>query len=146
MQPGIVRTWLRILAVLHILGGLSLPFLLQTPLLDFYRSSNSALLGILPFETAAPAATAFAVGLFGPTIASWGILFLFAVSAAFDHPGRSAWWTLVLAVLAWGPYDAVLSIRHGIYINAVADLAVVLSILVPLVLARSHFFVAPSKG
>lgn len=146
MQPGTARAWLRIIAFLHILGGLSLPVLLQTRLFDLYQTFNSTLLGVLPFGQAAPGRTAFDVGLFGPTIASWGILFLFAVDTAFTRRDKAGWWSLILSALVWAPYDAALSISRGISINALADLIVLASILLPLLWTRSHFFAAPSAS
>lgn len=146
MQPGTARAWLRIIAFLHILGGLSLPVLLRTGLFDLYQTFNATLLGFLPSGPAAPDRSAFDVGLFGPTIASWGILFLFAVDTSFTRRDKSGWWALILAALVWAPYDAALSISRGIYINALADLMVLAGILLPLLWTRRHFFAGPSAS
>jgi hypothetical protein len=140
MRSPLAKTWLQLIAILHIIGGLSLPAVIETGVFDLYVSLNSALAHFLHAGLAGSERTPFQVGLFGPTLASWGILFLFGVQAAFDKPTRAAWWSLCLAVLVWAPYDSLLSWREGIYVNILVDLLVFVSILVPLLAVRRHFF------
>jgi hypothetical protein len=146
MQFLTARRWLQFIAVLHILGGLMLPFVVQTRILDLYNTFNASLFQALRPDLAAPRQSAFALGLFGPTIASWGVLFLFCVTALFDLRRPGAWWALMLAVLAWAPYDALLSWQAGFYVNVVLDAGVVLSLLIPLLHVRSRFQTIRAAG
>ena len=146
MQFLTARRWLQFIAVLHILGGLTLPMVVHTRILDLYNSFNTGLFQAIHPGLTAPRQSAFDLGLFGPTIASWGVLFLFCVTALFDLRSPGAWWTLFLAVMAWAPYDALLSWQAGFYANVVLDAGVLLSILIPLLHVRSRFQAISSGG
>ena len=131
------------IAIVHIVGGILLPFLVNTPLFATY---NSLLYQALGFEAAGQNAEInFLIGLFGPTIASWGVLFLYVVSTAFKNPDKKGWWAIFLCCLAWAPYDSLLSIQKGIYINALINLISALAILIPLFMARKHFLEAENS-
>jgi len=131
------------IAIAHIVGGILLPFLVNTTLFATY---NSLLYQALGFEASGQNAEInFLIGLFGPTIASWGVLFLYVVSTAFKNPDKKGWWAIFLCCLAWAPYDSLLSIQKGIYINALINLISALAILIPLFMARNHFLEAESS-
>ena len=138
-----IKIFLQMIAIAHIVGGILLPFLVNTPLFATY---NSLLYQALGFEAAGQNAEInFLIGLFGPTIASWGVLFLYVVSTAFKNPDKKGWWAIFLCCLAWAPYDSLLSIQKGIYINALINLISALAILIPLFMARNHFLEAESS-
>ena len=131
------------IAIAHIVGGILLPFLVNTTLFATY---NSLLYQALGFEASGQNAEInFLIGLFGPTIASWGVLFLYVVSTAFKNPDKKGWWAIFLCCLAWAPYDSLLSIQKGIYINALINLISALAILIPLFMARKHFLEAENS-
>lgn len=75
----------------------------------------------------------FLVSAFGPTVASWGILFFALVRAFFRNPTSGSWWALVLAIMAWAPLDSALCIHYGLY-SAVAVNAVIAIVLLALLL------------
>ena len=133
-----IKFFLQLVAITHILVGLILPFLVNTSLFATY---NTLLYQALGFETTRQNEQVnFLVGLFGPTIASWGILFLYVVTVAFKNPDKRGWWTIFACCILWAPYDSLLSIQKGIYINALINLISALTILVPLFLVRKYFF------
>ena len=135
-----IKIFLQMIAIAHIVGGILLPFLVNTPLFATY---NSLLYQALGFEASGQNAEInFLIGLFGPTIASWGVLFLYVVSTAFKNPDKKGWWAIFLCCVAWAPYDSLLSIQKGIYINALINLISALAILIPLFMARNHFIEA----
>jgi hypothetical protein len=82
----------------------------------------------------------FLMVLFGPTIASWGVLFLFAINSGFARPSPQAWWFMLLACIVWAPYDSILSLHHGIYLNAIINAVAFVMIVVPLLMVKKHFF------
>ena len=138
-----IKIFLQMIAIAHIVGGILLPFLVNTTLFATY---NSLLYQALGFEASGQNAEInFLIGLFGPTIASWGVLFLYVVSTAFKNPDKKGWWAIFLCCLAWAPYDSLLSIQKGIYINALINLISALAILIPLFMARNHFLEAESS-
>jgi len=138
-----IKIFLQLVAITHIVGGILLPFLVNTPLFATY---NSLLYKSLGFDTTRQNTEVnFLIGLFGPTIASWGILFLCVVSTVFKNPDKKGWWAIFLCCLAWAPYDSLLSIQKGIYINALINLIASLTILIPLFMARKYFFDAENS-
>ena len=135
-----IKIFLQMIAIAHIVGGIFLPFLVNTPLFATY---NSLLYQALGFEASGQNAEInFLIGLFGPTIASWGVLFLYVVSTAFKNPDKKGWWAIFLCCVAWAPYDSLLSIQKGIFINALINLISALAILIPLFMARNQFLKA----
>jgi hypothetical protein len=133
-----IKVFLQLFAVGHIGLGLLLPYLVNTPLFENY---NINLYRVLGFETITPHPQInFLLGLFGPTIASWGVLFLCVANNAFSNPDKKNWWYMLLACLAWAPYDSYLSIMQGIYINALINLVSALCILIPLFMVKGYFF------
>ena len=132
------RRFLQLYALLHVAGGLLLPWLVQTALFDPYFATASAALH-LPDTTS----LRFLSGLIGPTIASWGLLFFLLVQQAFAHPSRRLWWGMVLAALLWAPYDSLLSWQQGISANVLLNLISLAALLIPLLCVRRHFTEAP---
>jgi hypothetical protein len=119
-------------------GGILLPLLVETRLFATYNSLLSQRPGF--DSTSQNTSIKFLIGLFGPTIASWGILFLYLVTTVFKNPDKKGWWAIFLCCLVWAPYDSLLSIRKGIYLNVWINLVSSLTILIPLFMARKYFF------
>ena len=71
------RIFLQLIAIVHIIGGMLLPFLVNTSLFETY---NTLVYQALGFDIAGTNPEInFLIGLFGPTIASWGVLFFYVV-------------------------------------------------------------------
>lgn len=133
-----IKVFLQLIAITHILGGVALPFLVNTPLFMTY---NTNLYQALGFESNVRNPNVnFLIGLFGPTIASWGVLFLYVVMSGFKNPSKGAWWAIFFSCIVWAPYDSLLSIQQGIYINGLINLFSALAILIPIFIARKYFF------
>ncbi len=130
------KRFLQLIAVLHIIGGLLLPWLVQTSLADDY------VLSIMQnFKVNDPGAdrlVRFLVGILGPTIASWGVLLLYVVNSFFHQPTITAWWTIIIAGFVWAPYDSWLSIQYGIYLNAIVNGIVFCCIVVVMLMVRKR--------
>ena len=111
--------WLGFIAILHVIAGLALPFvLLRTGWLDPW----------LPLADP-EARTAFA--LFGPTVASWGLLMLFVVQHGLRHHQAWAANALIAGVLVWAPLDAAICHAHGWTHAVVLDAIASIAILIP---------------
>lgn len=133
-----IRVFLQAIAVLHIIGGLLLPVLVETLAFNVYHQH---LAHAFKLNSSMPAAeTRFLVGILGPTIASWGVLFLYTVKTAFSNPNPRAWWFIVIACMVWAPYDSWLSISHGVNLNAYLNLVVLACIAIPMFRVRRSFF------
>ncbi|KPJ93451.1 MAG: hypothetical protein AMJ53_07195 [Gammaproteobacteria bacterium SG8_11] len=133
-----LKRFLQTIAVLHIIAGLCFPWIVESPLFDHYREHLHLAFNVQNFNAQQQAL--FLMALFGPTIASWGVLFLFAINFGFARPSPQAWIFLLLACLAWAPYDSILSLQHGVYLNAIINAVVFVIIILPLVMVKNHFF------
>ena len=131
------KRWLQLIAIAHIIGGLMLPVVVQLDIAqpyfrlmanEFALSSQQDLLFLQ-----------FLVGIFGPTIASWGVLFWAVVTQSFALPTKGAWWIKIAASVVWAVYDSIYSNFYGLWINAVINGVVFISIVVPLWRVRQEF-------
>ncbi len=112
------------LAVLHIAGGLALPLLMA----------------LMPERLPVmPAGASFWVAVFGPTLASWGVLMLALVRHGLRSGQIWACDALLWALLAWAPLDAWLCWRVGFYPALVVDLLMLPSLLIPVLILRRSF-------
>ena len=128
---------LEILAILHIIVGIILPFTVDSWLFTYY---NRQMLAAFNTDSAeALELGKFMLGILGPTIASWGVIFLFLVRHAYGTRSKSAWYYMLAAIIGWSAYDMALSILAGVYLNVLIDLVVLILLLTPLILSRSHF-------
>ena len=139
-----IKIWLQAVAVGHVVGGVLLPFLLESEIVFPYMDSLNTAFGVTNVNGKNQAV--YLMGLFGPTIASWGILFWFVVQQQFTKPTKNGWWGMVAAVLVWAPYDSVLSIYYCVYLNVIINGISALMVLIPLWWCRHKFGYLNAKG
>lgn len=132
LQTG--KRWLQTLAVIHIIGGLLLPFMVYTPLAVPYFAHLQ-----IAFPDSNPESLKFLIGVFGPTIASWGLLFFYAIGKAFESRTKKDWWVLISAVLIWSVLDTAFSITNNVFAHFYLNGAVLALFLIPLLLTKNHF-------
>ncbi len=80
----------------------------------------------------------FFVSVFGPTVASWGLLFSILINQYFAAPNENLWRGLVLSLLVWAPVDSVLCIYYGFYAGALVNAVVFFFVGTLLLLARKR--------
>ena len=109
-------------ALAHVIAGLSLTIIPLAPSVHFKLAS--AIFG----AGKASEEVMFLISVFGPTVASWGVLFFALVRTYFRNPTSGSWWALVLSIAIWAPLDSVLCIYYGLYFAVAlnAGVAVVL--------------------
>jgi len=122
---------LLLIALAHVATGVALAMLSLAPSLHA---------GVAAYVFGAGKATEevkFLVSVFGPTVASWGVLLYALVRAYFRHPESGTWWALVLSVLVWAPLDSALCIHYGLYFPVVLNAVIALLVLGLLLGARN---------
>lgn len=134
MSISLAKRWLQTLAIIHIIGGLLLPIMVYTPLATPYFEHLQA-----TFPNSNPQSLQFLIGVFGPTVASWGLLFFYAIGKAFESQTRKDWWLLVSAALIWAVLDTVFSIINNVFAHLYLNGGVLIIFLLPLFLAKNHF-------
>ena len=114
-------------AWLHIVGGALLPFLVHVdPVSKIIQQSLAG--------TAAQHGAVFWVGVFGPTVASWGVLFLCLLNIYFAQVSMQVWRSLILAVLLWGVVDTSYCLLSGVPQALLSNIPAMLLLLLPLLI------------
>ncbi len=131
------KSLLQWIAWVHIVAGLLLPVIVHTPVFSVYQQHLIKALAMTPGDTNG---INFLVAILGPTVASWGILLFMAINHAFDKPTPKSWWMIIIASSVWAVYDSLLSLYYGVYWNAILNLIVFISIVIPLLKVKTVFF------
>lgn len=134
MSITLAKRWLQTLAIIHIIGGLLLPIMVYTQLAAPYFEHLQA-----SFPNSNPQSLQFLIGVFGPTVASWGLLFFYAIGKAFESQTRKDWWLLVSAALIWAVLDTAFSIANNVFAHLYLNGGALILFLLPLILAKNHF-------
>ena len=126
--------WLRSVAALHVVGGLALAL---GPLLGTDALYLPQLMAQLDPTAAATPALRHLFALFGPTIASYGVLLLVLLRGLEDVHDRPRVLGTMLAVALWFALDAGLSAAWDMDGFVILDGLAAAALLVPLaILAR----------
>ena len=91
---------------LHVIAGLLLFLTAFLPGLQGTIASTAGLSG----DNYSP----FLFAVFGPTVASWGILFTAVTRQFNDYPTRRLWNAMVLSIAIWAPLDTGLCLYYGV--------------------------------
>ena len=78
-------------------------------------------------------------GVWGATIAGWGISVAFIARVPFRRKERWSWNCLVFGLLTWFVLDTFLSAFHGVYFNVAFNIALLILAMLPLVFTRRDF-------
>lgn len=132
------KKWLQFVAIAHIVGGILLPLLVFSSLSHAYFEQT-----LTRFPNGDINAIKFFVAIFGPTVASWGLLFLYALDKAFRDRTSKDWWFLLVSILVWGVLDSGLSFYYLIYSHLVINGIALLMLLLPLLIVKKHFIAKP---
>jgi hypothetical protein len=138
-RAPVEKTLLKLVGPVHIVGGIALALLSLIP--SFQVPLISAIFG--PQAPLEPAI--FLVGVFGPTIASWGVLFTAVVIHYFARPSPSSWWFLISSIAVWIPLDTLLCWYYGVYLGVWLNLAVTAVLLTLLIRVKSLAYNKASK-
>lgn len=78
------------------------------------------------------------VALFGPTVASWGVLMAYLVRAGMHTNDPWPWNALLLSLLVWAPADMAISLMRNFSLHVIIDLVSVLIIAIPTLMVRTQ--------
>jgi hypothetical protein len=132
-----VKRWLQLIAIAHIVLGLLLPVLVQFEIVQPYFHFVAQTFAVSAHENMA--LMRFLIGVFGPTVASWGVLFWAVVTQSFMLRSKSGWWLMIAASVVWALYDSIFSTLYGLWIHVILNSAVFVAIVVPLWWVRKEF-------
>ncbi len=134
IRPSQAKKWLKTLSIIHIIGGLLLPVLVFSPWSYSYFAQIAQ-----KFPDSNPESLRFLIGIFGPTVASWGLLFYFAVEKTFETRKAKDWWFMIAAILVWGVLDSAYSLYFDIGVHLFINGLIVTLLLIPMIIVKGDF-------
>ncbi|MEQ1867279.1 MAG: hypothetical protein HOP13_09260 [Alphaproteobacteria bacterium] len=126
------RTWLIVWATSVIVFGFVIAGgafdATSSPIRLIYES----LQGPAPFTFDAP--TRFSQGVLGAVTIGWGVTVLLMLPAVIDlgEKGRTFWIAIAAGLAAWFVIDSALSIATGFGLNVIANTALAVGFLIPM--------------
>lgn len=131
------QRWLFIVSLAITIFGLFMALFSQAPLFDiFSRQINPAFFAEAPNLPGLNSFQAWLYGVWGATIAGWGLFLVFITGNAFKKREKWAWNCLAVGLGAWFLLDTWLSWRFGVVFNVIFNIAVLLAAGIPLAFTR----------
>lgn len=127
--------WLLIVATLHVIGGVALAFEMPEFIWQAYQQD---LYRVFTINNSQPEnienLVSMIVRLFGPTVASWGLLMIYLIRQIFLFQDKVAWAFLISSLLMWFLLDTSISLSFGVmshlWINSLAFVVILMPLLV----------------
>ena len=132
----LIYLWLLGVGAGHIALGVALALGGHAALLAPYFDTLLSQFGLAADNAPARHMAQSLIQLFGPTVASWGLLCCTLVYLYRRHGEGLIKLALFAALLLWLPLDCLISARNGLYLHVYLNLAVGLLIAVPLALLK----------
>ena len=137
MTQKIIYRWLLFVGLGHVLLGILFILIAQSSLINFYLEHlQQAFSTDLSAQEESLVRTL--LQLFGPTVASWGLLFCIATYSFVQQGKLAIKWALMLAVLIWFVLDSGLSLYMSLYYHLIINLVAAASIVIPLLLLKAQ--------
>lgn len=134
------QRWLLVVGSMIIVFGTLMALLSGTPLFDlFNRQIDPAFWATITVDANARIFQQWLYGVWGATIAGWGIFVTFIAHYPFRKKEKWAWNCLGAGILAWFVLDTSLSLYYRVYFNAAFNTALLILAALPLLFARKYF-------
>ena len=134
------QRWLFVVGLGIAAFGILMAFLSGTPIFDLFNrqidpafwTSGSSLESIRPFQQ-------WIYGIWGATIAGWGVFVTFVAHYPFRNKEKWAWNCLVVGILVWFVLDTALSAFHKVYFNVAFNTALLILAGLPAIFTKKEF-------
>lgn len=127
--------------------GYSVAFAIETPLWSWHQEPMAESLWS---QSQVPALVAdyrrHAMGMLGPTIASWAVALFFVTAVPFRRREPWAWWCIAVSLMAWFPFDTAVSMLEGVWSNVAFNVAGFAMTAIPLAATYRHVARHPSTS
>ncbi|WP_082805180.1 TIGR01777 family oxidoreductase [Pseudomonas sp. BMS12] len=135
MQRFLYR-WLLLVGLGHVALGIALAFSAHLSLTQPYFDYLYASVSSSPASAEHQTLLRTMVGLFGPTVASWGLLFCGLIYLYRQHGSPVIKPLIFAALLVWCVLDSSISLYFGLHLHAYLNASAALSIAIPLFFLR----------
>lgn len=134
------QRWLFVVGIAISVFGTLMALLSGTPLFDsFNRQIDPAFWGANAVGESAKGFQQWIYGVWGSTIAGWGIFVTFIAHFPFQKKERWAWTCSFAGLLLWFILDTALSAYYRVYFNVAFNTTLLILVMLPLVITRKHF-------
>ncbi len=134
------QKWLFAVGVFISVFGILMALYSGTPLFDpFNRQIDPAFWGTSIIEANTRAFQQWVYGVWGATIAGWGVLVAFIAHYPFRNKELWAWNCLAAGLAVWFVLDTSLSVYYHVYFNAVFNTLLLILAALPLLGTRQAF-------
>ena len=133
----ILYPWLVIIALLHVILGLAVIYLAKSDIINPYLSELSLAFD-LTIDSQSETLIRTILQLFGPTIASWGILFFIGLNQYRNNGQPITKLLLIIALLTWFLLDTTISAYFNIYSHVYLNTVAFVVIVIPLIFLRPN--------
>ncbi len=134
------QRWLFVVGIVVSVFGVLMTVFSGTPLFDlFNRQIDPAFWGTNAVDIAARQFQHWLYGVWGATIAGWGIILAYIAHYPFIKRERWAWNGLVFGLVVWFVLDTSLSLFYKVYFNAAFNMALLILVGLPVVVTRNEF-------
>lgn len=134
------RRWLVVVGIGVSVFGILMALLSGTPLFDlFNRQIDPVFWGANAVDSATKQFQHWLYGVWGATIAGWGIILTYIAQFPFSKKKRWAWNCLVIGILVWYVLDTALSVLYGVTFNVAFNTTILILAGLPLIFTRKDF-------
>jgi len=131
--------WMLLVALGHIAVGIAIPVFAYSTAFDLYGGLLKEafwLVHEVPPETKEFQRWMFA--LFGPTIASVGVMMFYLVKSGIRHREPEPWNALLIVSAVWASGDIGISLMHNFWLHVLIDALALLVIVPPTMVLRAR--------
>ena len=134
------QKWLFAAGLTIAIFGFVMALVSGTPLFDlFNRQIDPAFWGANAVGDTARQFQQWIYGVWGATIAGWGIFVTYMARYPFNKKERWAWNCIVLGLAGWFVLDTWLSFYHKVYFNVAFNMGLFVLAMAPVVFTRKDF-------
>lgn len=134
------QRWLFVVGVVVSVFGVMMALLSGTPLFDlFNRQIDPAFWSTNAVDEVTRQFQQWIYGVWGATIAGWGIILTYIARYPFSKKERWAWNCLIFGLLVWFVLDTSLSVFYKVYFNAAFNTVLLILGMLPVVFTRKEF-------
>lgn len=134
------QKWLFVVGIVVSVFGVMMSLLSGTPLFDlFNRQIDPAFWSIRTVSDSVQQFQKWIYGVWGATIAGWGIFLAFIAHYPFAKKERWSWKCTIAGLLIWFVLDTSLSLVYQVYFNVAFNVGLFVLAMVPLVFTRKEF-------
>ncbi len=133
------QKWLLAVGVLIAGFGVLMAFTAGTPLFDLFNRQIDPAFWSGAVDGTARQFQHWLYGVWGSTIAGWGIFLAYIVRHPFAKKESWAWECLAVGLVLWYILDTSLSIYYGVFFNVAFNSLVLAATAVPLMFTRRAF-------